>query len=343
LALRKFYDRREPGSSLWLGLYIAAAIGFTWDYWCGATIMGRAAFDSLTYFFAETPFQYRILIPLLARGIEWLHPVALDKLYLAITMVWMLALLPSFARYLRIFVPRSAAVPAALLITYPLFFNYVFLKNVLYYPWDMPSIVFFIWGLTLLLERRMAWYYPVFVLATLNRETTCFLILAMLCLEAGRQPVGRLALHLLAQSAIWLGIKLLLARCFAGNPGAGMHENHFHDNLHFIATLLGRPDTWHEFTWLRALGRLLVFGGIWALVPLGWKNTPPAARRLLWVVPPFFAAMMFVGVIHEVRIFGELIPILMVPALYGLGRCLRQLGVETAFSRGPDKLVQNLA
>ena len=200
-------------------------------------------------------------------------------------------------------------------------FNYALL-NELYYPADMAGLVFFIWGLTLLLERRMAWYYPVFILATFNRETSCFLIVAMLALEVGRLPAGWLTLHLLAQSLLWLGIKLLLNRWFAGNHGQGTFENHFHENLVFFSTLVGYPDTITHFPWSWSIRRVLTFGGIWALIPLGWKNTPAPARRLLWVALPFFAGMLVVGRFSEARIFGELIPILAVPALYGLGRCL---------------------
>ena len=92
-----------------MGLYGVAAIAFCWFYWQRTIIMGRTSFAALTYFHAETPFQYRILVPLMARGIEWLHPVPLDRLYFALTIAWTFVLLPTFARYLRLFVPPSAA------------------------------------------------------------------------------------------------------------------------------------------------------------------------------------------------------------------------------------------
>jgi hypothetical protein len=314
----------------WPVLYVMAAISFTWLYWQGSEIIGRAALDSLAYFKAETPFQYRLLVPLMARGIKWLCPVPLDKIYLALTMAWTLVLLPAFARYLEMFVPRRTAVPAALFIMIPLLFNYVLL-NTLYYPSDIASIVFFIWGLTLLFKGRLGWFYLIFVLATFNRETSCFLTPAMLFLYWGRLPVRRLRLHLMAQCFLWLGIKLLLRWWFAANPGAGSHENHFHENVLFFAALFGREDHFYGFYWARAMRRLLVFGGIWALIPLGWKNTPEPARRLMWIVPICFGGMIVVGVIYEVRIFGELIPILAVPALYGLGRCLAWQGLSSDF------------
>jgi hypothetical protein len=325
-------DQRWRSWLLWLILYAAAAVGFTSVYWwsCPPSIY-RSSLKMLTHFTAYTPFQYRILVPAIARGIESLHHMSVNKLYFDLDIVWMFALFIAFAQYLRLFVDAHAAAPAALFILYPLVFNYVLLNHY-NYPSDFASLVFTIWGLTLLFKSRLAWLYPVFVLATFNRETSCFLILALALLQWGKLPVGRLALHFLALCFLWLGIKLLLRWWFAGNPGEGTFENHFRENRLFLAAMLGRAHGFDHFSWANARHLILVFGGIWVLIPLGWKNTPALARRLLWIVPIYFAAMMPVGVVHEVRIYGELIPILAVPAFFGLGRCLTWVGIRSPFS-----------
>jgi hypothetical protein len=199
---------------------------------------------------------------------------------------------------------------AALLILYPLFWNNVLL-NILFYPYDIPAVLFFVLGLRLLIERRWGLYYAVFFLATWNKETTCFLTLAMLALYWGRERPGRLALHVLAQALIWLGVKFTLTRLFAHNPGKGTFEHHLLVNLDFLLSFFVRPTTWN---WRR----LLIFGGVWALIPLAWPRVPMPLRRLLWVLPPFCIGMFFVGVLSEVRVFIEMIPILLVPAMVGI-------------------------
>jgi len=211
---------------------------------------------------------------------------------------------------LALFFPINTATRGAIWILYPLLWNHVLL-NILFYPSDIPSILFFTLGLRFLVERRWAVYYPLFILATFNKETTCFLTVAMIALYWDHDRPARLALHVAAQAIVWIAIKLLLGHLFAANSGEGTFEHHMRVNLSFLASFMLRPTTWN---WRR----VLIFGGAWALVPLEWSQLPQAMRRLAWVAAPFAVGMFCVGVLSEVRVFGELDPIILAPAMYGL-------------------------
>jgi hypothetical protein len=325
----------------WWLVYAGAAWVFNVAYWRRTAFLDAATLDALTEFKAATPFQLRVMMPALAHIVERIAHVPLPTLYFALSGIAVFGVLLAFEGYLGLFYSRRFAAAGTLLILYPLFWNYVLL-NVLFYPYDMPAILFFILGLRLLIERRWALYYALFFIGTWNKETTCFLTLAMLAIywnsaTAIRQAGGRagdspdssagsprnpaahqlvlrlgergiLILHVLAQAALWLGVKITLGHLFAGNPGRGAFEHHINQNFVFLISWFVRPTTWN---WRR----LLTFGGVWALIPLQWPRVPPTLRRLLLVFPIFCVAMFLVGVLSEVRVFAEMIPVVLLPAM----------------------------
>jgi hypothetical protein len=291
----------------WWLVYAAAAWAFNMAYWRRTETLKEATLSALTAFRAHTPYQMRLLVPALAHLIEQFVHVPLPHLYFGFSVLATIALIVCFRGYLRLFYPSGFAAAGALLILYPLFWNNVLL-NILFYTYDIPAVVVFVLGLRLLIERRWGLYYLVFFIGTWNKETTCFLTLAMLALYWDQARPARLALHVLAQAAIWMCTKLTLGRLFAGNPGSGNFEHHMLVNLNFLASFFVRPTTWN---WRR----LLTFGGVWVLIPLHWPRIPPPLRRLLIVFPIFCMGMFLVGVLSEVRVYAEMIPVLLVPAM----------------------------
>lgn len=264
---------------------------------------------ALTNFSGERPYQYRVLIFALARllhaGLHVSVPLAFQLLEAGFLFLLFLA----FRRYLAIFIPEQISRFASLALLYPLVWNYVLLGHI-YWPYDIPGIFFFVAGLVCLVEGRWASYYPLFVLATLNRETSVFLILASLLIAWGRQAPRQIAGHLLVQAVLWLAIKALLNRLFAHNSGS-FTDNMMHNNWLLLTRFLHG-----NFSFLRFL--LLVCGAVWLLIPLAWRRQPVIFRRLLWIIPPFIAGMGVVGVLDEVRIYNELIPVLLAPAVFSV-------------------------
>ena len=177
-------------------------------------------------------------------------------------------------------------------------------------PYDLPSLAFFAIALSLIIAGRMAWLYGVFAIASVNRESTLFLIAlfalwrsASLDRASLTSRRGLLALsHILGLSAVWLAIRVLLKHWIHPPPIPGFElagfEIHVLDNLGYLF----RPYYWTSF--------LSLFGFTWIFVYAHWREIPdPGIRRMLWIGPVYLLAMYIVGVLSEIRIFGELIPL----------------------------------
>jgi hypothetical protein len=139
------------------------------------------------------------------------------------------------------------------------------------------------------------------VLATFNRETTVFLTIAFVLTRFGRMPLVPLGLHAAAQATIWVAVKLVLDRLYGANPGVGGYYAHaFTENL----AMLAAPENY--------LLLASSFGFLWIpLLVFGRRIEDEFARRALLVLFPCFAVGLKLAVFDELRIFGEMIPIVL--------------------------------
>ena len=177
-------------------------------------------------------------------------------------------------------------------------------------PYDLPSLAFFSLCTALILSDNLLWLYPVFALATLNRESSIFLVLILLLYRSATLQrnhwLSRRALstgaHALCLAAIWETLRVLLHHHYHPAPGIApvVHgfEIHIFDNLGYLL----HPYYWTSF--------LSLFAFTWIFIYAHWTDVPnPGIRRMLWIGPIYLVAMYIVGVLSEIRIFGELIPI----------------------------------
>ena len=269
----------------------------------------------------RTPFQYRALVPWAVRLAVSAVPPLGRSLWVPYGAVEALAALGAWAaarHFLRPFVPdrpaeRSAAALGMFLLL-GLNLALPFRHNAFFFPWDTLSVAFFTLGLALLRERRWPAFYVLFAVATLNRETTCFLTIALVLSEVGRMPLPRLAAHGAAQLAIWVAVKALLLALYSQNApllGAGTSSLFVMPTLLNLGAVSGVPG-------LLVLAGAM--GGLW-LVPLllaGRIGDAPL-RRTSRAVPVFVAAMLLVGEVLEVRIYSELIPLVLAGLVLSLG------------------------
>ena len=287
-----------------------------------------ATFEKMVEGTALTPFQYRVVVPWtvdLLRSVPVLADLPLDAFRFGSEFLFTFLLFITFRAYIGCFVrDRVKSTLSVLLLAWALPFHYILPTTEqlgLYYVYDIPSVFFFTLGLLLLYKRRWLLFYPVFLLATFNRETTCFLTLIYLLTsfrrarsqesgarsqESGVWPqridessncriIVPIA-HCLAQFAIWCLVKYSLSALYGGSP----HWVHWTRNFY----LLRVPSTYPIM--------LSVFGYTWLLVVLGFRRIQDDfVRRSLYVVPIFFAGMFIVAQIYELRLYGELIPVVL--------------------------------
>ena len=248
---------------------------------------------------AATPYQYRVLVPLLVRvTTDTADSRAMQRRYRQLDLIALLAIGFGFRRYLSRFTARRHADVMAPAIFALLPFNYGMQD---FYPYDMPALAFTVWGLVLLGERRFAAFYLLYIAATFNRESSLFLAGATAAIWYGRQPHWQTAAHLCAQLGIWLAIKWYLFVTFDENVRSGLGL--FVPQLKMNAALLfGLPHI--------AASTLWSWGMLWLPVIVRYSRLHSIElRRTLMLVPAYVAAMLVVGVVNETRIYGEMLPI----------------------------------
>jgi len=290
-----------------------------------AYVTGTRFYVDLASYAAGTerlPFQYRALTAWLLHGISALPPLRAlaaslpppfaqpEMLALAaITVASAGAAIDLTRRSLALFMDDAMARALAFMLPLSMYFSYVALASSFRfsYPYDLPSLALFALCIFAMLGGRWALLYIGFVLASLNRETSLFLIPLLLIYRwpvsrAGfNAKLARLLGHALALLAIWLAVKFILVRLYAGNPveGGGSMGGAFVWQAGQNLRNLLDPIYWPSLSSL--------LGYLWAVILLGWKylgDTP--LRRGLWIVPLWAAGMLMVGRITELRIFGEL-------------------------------------
>lgn len=177
--------------------------------------------------------------------------------------------------------------------------------NFFRYVYDLPSLGLFSIGLYLIARRRHpALFAALFVVATINRESSLFLLLLLVASSVMVQGKieWRRALNwksggtAVVLAIFWVGWRIWTERHFAGlhvESGPGVF-------LNFACLLV--PLFWPQLAGIAAytLPAILIFR----------KEIHSAELRLwLCVFPLWFACMMYFGVILEIRLFGELIPL----------------------------------
>ncbi len=307
----------------WLvpGFYLLVATMLAGIYLQMTAAWSGAAYDSyvrgtMQYPQALGPFRHRLLMPLLGRALgalPGLEPLGTFRLLTALCL-WGI-LLAYRALLGNVLEPGRAALLAPA-IGFPLLWNYCLL-NRLYFPFDLPAVLFFTLGYHWIWRRRWAAYYPLLVVATLNRETAGFLIVLFALGWWGTMPGRRLAAHLAAQAALW-GLVVGGVGGLPGGRGAPLSTGWLVVNLNVVRDMLTlRGHALKDWAKLA-----LAFGGAWWLVPWVWRAQERFVRRACLVVAPFVAVCVVRAILDEVRQYGDLIPVLTTPVVLAAARVL---------------------
>lgn len=271
---------------------------------------------------APTPFQYRILVPglmrLAAAAVHALNGMIPDikNMAFVFTLVAILAYIWGGRRLLFAVCGKSRQVDAySMILLLVLPFTCVLPLQRYHYISDIPSIAFFCWGIFLIHQRKLGWFYPLYIIATLNRETSCFLTVIFFVTQWGNGRRLNTTIHCVVQMLIWVVIKLLLWHFYIGNISAYADAGGVFRGMlaHNIRSLLQAGDTLPVFVWFQLL---ILFGGLWLPVLINFRSIANQfVLRLLLVLPVYLFGMLLVGDLYEVRIFGEMIPVIL------LGHC----------------------
>ena len=165
-----------------------------------------------------------------------------------------------------------------LLILIPVGWNYMFINSI-YHAYDIPSLFFFCTCLYLFLNKKYILFYIVFAIATLNRESTCFITISVVLLlfefkfdDSLKDNIlsnSCLIKHLLAQATLWLSVVLLI-RWFLKDSLGQTYESTYSMNV-FIANMWNGLPSWPflntENFFENPRCFLTLFGCVWVIIP----------------------------------------------------------------------------
>jgi len=296
--------------------------GINWYY--------RATFIDMVQGNAHRPYVYRALVPTMIRSIDAITPLWLKEaarsagegtrviqmlgwepqflFTYAVAVTLLLCFLVGTAFVLRALVlhfyqyPPFVAdlMPVIGLILLPALFRYYS------HLYDPATLFLFSLALWYLAKEDIAWFYIIFILATLNKETSILLIGVFAVKEHAAMSRGRFIGHCVVLAALWIGIKGLIDYVFRNNPGS-LVEFHL-DHTLTIA---------RDVPSMAYLVGVFVIGGI--LIQYRWNEKPLFLRRgLLITLLPLVVLAAFLGSIDETRGYYEAFPfalLLAVPTL----------------------------
>lgn len=331
---------------VWFLSLPAFAILLTAFHYSMASPWKHAAPELMADFEAAAPFQYRLLLPAIVAALRTFLPVGVETLFAFIEVAIWILLVVAAHRALVMFqvggtdlarriLAMTILIPVAMhLIPPDLKIESVFVvengvlelgkwhaNELFHYMYDLPAAAFIL-GLVLLLRRFVQtldgrWflaYLALFTVATVNRETTVFMIPAFLAVCYPVLDRGVLARAVALQVVVFGAIQLGLQEMFADNinPNASVpgtqYENHLIGNLALFANPLYLIIYLARFSAGLYLPVLLLHRYLDSFL----------ARVLLWYGVPFIAATLLFGRLQEHRVLIEITPLLWLGAMQAM-------------------------
>jgi len=267
----------------------------------------------------------RVLTPLLAARLACVARIDLKLIYQALAVLFTFGLLIAYQKYLANFLRPPFSCVFSVAILYPMIWNFCLLNN-RYFPFDLPSLLFFVMGSHFIYRRNWVAYYPTLALATLNRETACFLLFVFLFCLYSKMPKRTMFWHLSAQALLWGGLKYS-TYVMLGGDSEPLTRLRLDFNIAVVSDMLRvRGNALKDWAKLA-----LSFGGVWLVLPWVFRRQPAFLRGSLLVVVPFVIVTGLTAVIDEVRGYPELIPVLLAPITYAVA-------AELGGARGEESL-----
>ena len=303
--------------------------------------------ERMANFSAAEPFQHRLLMPLIASILKRaIPPLNVDVIFAMLEVgLWMLLVIVAcraLERFrighsdtVRRYLALTIVIPVAMHLIVPelkipsLFIPHINiiefrdwgLHHLPRYVYDLPAAVFIL-ALVVLLKRftqhpdrsRFAAYLGLFALATLNRETTIFLIPAFAVCCFGIVDRGTLAKTVAAQLIVF-AIVLVAAKIFS-DGAANLHQaapgTDYQDHLTGNLSLLTNP--------LYLLIYAVRFAaGLYLPVILMHRHLDQVLKRtLLCFGLPLLASAVLVGRLQEERVVIEIVPLIWLAALQAI-------------------------
>jgi hypothetical protein len=275
---------------------------------------------------ADKVFQTRILIPFLGDFLKpfipilsfifgWIvpYPITIDVILQIINIFFLTILIISTPILLKII---GCEVPnwSAFLLFIPLAWNYIAINGLidgagLFYCYDIPSLTFYVLGLIFFLKSRWIWFYLIFILANLNRESACFISISgfLLQIKLSKNPKlfykenKNLIFHICTQAVLWIVLRSYLSWTYQGNSGLFFEAPHSMSD--FLSGIWNGNSHWamENAAWF-----ITLFAGIWLLPIILFNYLGFYGKRFLVVGLIYLISLYFRSNMMETRVYNEL-------------------------------------
>jgi hypothetical protein len=306
------------------------------------------SFDRMVSFTSDRPFAYRVLMPALINAgacvfpkdfvrehKKWLtdsSPIAhyaknklfmyegialkvhLEYFYLSISLIFLLYAVRAITKQLYPFPPVfSDVTPALGLLFLPLTFTWGG------HIYDFPELLLAALCLLCIIRKKWLLYYPVFVLAILNKEVNVLLILFFIAFCRGEMAKKDLLKHAALQILIGVSLVLCVRLLFVDNPLLPDLNNYWKHNILFWLNPKSYVlfwDAYHVGFPISPRGSnilLIIFTAFFVFYK--WQDKPVQVKRLFFYTAIFnIPLFIYGGWADELRALA-----LMFPAVYLLG------------------------
>jgi hypothetical protein len=278
--------------------------------------IGDRVFIALAWF---KPIVYRALIPFTAKYFYYVFNIQPNYSFVILECLGFFLAIIMYRKYLHLFIKSdilSKILSFTLMFIVP-FEMLLFRHNPQWFPFDVWAMFFTIALLYLMYTENYLLYILVFIVGTINRETTIVITGIGVLFYWKQRANTKLRNSLIIQIAAWIIVKYILYSIFADRPGWTFHDKYM-SNWQFISDpsyLKAFSDPWIEMIF-RIVFLIGNFGFIWILIIKYSRLINNAfLSRAVFIIIPFYLGMLYVADIFEYRIFAEFIPIILTPVL----------------------------
>jgi hypothetical protein len=265
---------------------------YVWLVWKGFSYL-----NSAVYSFETRPFVYRVLIPFLSRALEKITGIHAVYCMVFLVVLSSIGLFYSLKYLYKSFLENEE---------YARLFSFVGCELTLLLiligvkPYDIATTMFFALSFGLLARGKFNLYYLIFVIASINRETTFLLSLFFIVYFFGKIPFGQYLFGVIYQGLAYLIVKIIIMSIYANVPGTPLQWRPFE----VITGYVDKP------VWF-AVFFLIFFLILLAFSVYQWNDKPMFLRVAFCTIFPVQLILhILLGYSYEIRVFAEIFPII---------------------------------
>ena len=212
-----------------------------------------------------------------------------------------------------------------LLLLIPVSWNYMFINSI-YHAYDIPTLFFYSACLHHFINKKYILFYIIFIIATLNRESTCFITVSIALLffdfnlRENFQNNRCTIRHIFSQTTLWFLLIFVIDTLVKDSPGES-YEATYSIKQFFWNMLAGLP-SWPYLNSESFFGNprcfLTLFGCVWVAIPFLHKHIPVFCKRLLLLIPIYLVPALLYANIMEARVYHELNVVISLAVVSGL-------------------------